>query len=100
MARVSLDAGDRARLRRIEAELAAADPALAQRFRRWKPPSAGWTVLPAWALLVFVIGFTTWMVAPAVGVVVAVIACAPIAQRWAKERCSRRDGWVRGRDGR
>jgi Protein of unknown function (DUF3040) len=103
---VSLDAGDRARLRRIEAALTAADPRLAGEFRRWKPSSGpapigpGWTVVPAWVLVVFLLGFTTWMVAPAVGAAVAVYGCARIARRWAQDAHRRRQGASRGHDAR
>jgi Protein of unknown function (DUF3040) len=92
---VSLDAGDRARLMRIEAELAAADPALARRFRRWKSSGGhevvapGWSAVPGWALVVFLVGFTTWMVAPAVGSAVAVVACCGAARRWARNQEAR-----------
>ena len=95
---VSLDAGDRARLRRIEAELAAADPALATRFRRWTRPSEpepigpGWSVVPPWMLMVLLVGFTTWMVAPAVGAAIAVLGWARIARRWAQDAHDRREG--------
>jgi len=89
---VSLDAGDRARLMRIEAELAAADPALARRFRRWKSSDGlevagpGWSAVPTWMVVVFLVGFTTWMVAPAVGSAVAVVACCGAARRWARNQ--------------
>ena len=85
---MSLDAGDRARLRRIEEELAAADPALVGRFRGWEPlgvPEAigpGWSVMPAWVLLVFLVGFTTWMAAPVVGAAIAVIGCTRLLRKW------------------
>ena len=85
---MSLDEGGRARLRRIEEELAAADPALVGRFRRWESaggPEAigpGWSVVPAWVLLVLLVGFTTWMAAPVVGAAVAVIGCARMLRRW------------------
>lgn len=75
---MALDGRDRARLERIELELASSDPALAARFRRWAPPRApralapGWSVVPGWALVVFLIGFTTWVGAPVLGVFVAV----------------------------
>lgn len=92
---MSLDAGDQARLMRIEAELAAADPALARRFRRWKSSGGhevvgpGWSAVPGWALMVFLVGFTTWMVAPAVGSAVAVVACCAAARRWARKQEAR-----------
>ena len=105
---MSLDAGDRARLMRIEAELAAADPALARRFRRWKSSGGhevvapGWSSVPGWALVVFLVGFTTWMVAPAVGSAVAVVACCGAARRWARNQESRGDllPWGRKDSGR
>jgi hypothetical protein len=83
---VALDAGDRARLRQIEAELAAADPALVGRFRQWKPTrkheaiGPGWSVVPPWVVLVFLVGFIGWTVAPAAGAAVAVAGCARIVR--------------------
>jgi hypothetical protein len=76
---VALDPGDRGRLRRIETELADADPALVERFRRWKGqtgPAAvwpGWSVAPPWMLMVFLVGCTA-LVAPALGGAVAFVA--------------------------
>jgi DUF3040 family protein len=76
---MALDAGDQARLRRIEAELSASDPALARRFRRWRPTGRpmlvrpGWTVVPDWMLVVFVCGFATWVLGPALGGAVLVV---------------------------
>jgi len=46
--------------------------------------------VPGWALVVFLVGFTTWMVAPAVGSAVAVVACCGAARRWARKQESRR----------
>ena len=43
-----------------------------------------------WALVVFLVGFTTWMVAPAVGSAVAVVACCGAARRWARKQEARR----------
>jgi hypothetical protein len=79
---VALDAGDRDRLRRIEAKLAEADPALVGLFQRWRPASGprpiwpGWSVLPGWMLMVFVVGFVTWVAGPALGGAVAAISCS------------------------
>ena len=83
---VSLDAGDQARLRRIEAELVAADPVLAGRFRRWQPEFA---VVPPWVLVVFLVGFTTWMVSPTVGAVIAVVAACRAARHRARRGAGR-----------
>jgi hypothetical protein len=60
---------------RMEAELAEADPALVERFRRWTttPDRPGWCVAPPWTLMVFLVGFVTWVVAPVAGGVVAAI---------------------------
>lgn len=102
---MSLDAGDRARLMRIEAELAAADPALARNFRRWKSSGGhevagpGWSTMPEWVLVVFLVGFTTWMVAPAVGSAVAVVACCWAARRWARKQEVRRGDLLWGGNG-
>jgi Protein of unknown function (DUF3040) len=93
---VSLNAGDQARLRRIEAALEAADPALAVRFRRWSPsgeqatPGPGWSEAPVWVAMVFLVGFTTWMVAPAVGVAIAVVGGCCAVRRWARTQEGRR----------
>jgi hypothetical protein len=83
---MALDAGDRARLRQIEAELAAADPALVGRFRQWTPARGqeaigpGWSVVPPWVALVFLVGFVSWAVAPVAGAAVAVIGCGGIVR--------------------
>jgi hypothetical protein len=100
---VSLDAGDQARLRRIEAALEAADPALAVRFRRWRPsgeqvmPGPGWSEAPVWVAMVFLVGFTTWMVAPAVGAAIAVAGGCWAARRWARRQEGQRGGRFWGR---
>ena len=76
---MGLSAGDRARLGRIEAELAGADPALVARFRRWRPSAddesapPGWSAVPAWTVLVFLVAFCAWVLAPSVGWLVAIV---------------------------
>jgi hypothetical protein len=76
---VALDAGDRARLQRIESRLAQDDPRLVARFRSWRPtegPSSmapGWSAAPLWALLVFLAAFGAWMADPSLGAVVVVV---------------------------
>ena len=91
---MGLSAGDRARLGRIEAELAGADPALVARFRRWGPaadaerPPSGWSAVPAWSVLVFVVAFSAWVVAPFVGWLVAIVA----AVHWLLQRRAARKG--------
>ena len=91
---MALSPGERARLGRIEAELAGADPALVARFRRWgpsagrEPPPSGWSTVDAWILVVFLVAFCTWTLAPFVGSLVATLAMA----RWWWERRT-----VRGR---
>jgi hypothetical protein len=83
-------------LRRIEAALEIADPALAVRVRRWRPSSEhepigpGWSEPPAWVLMVFLVGFATWMVAPAVGVAIAVAGCCWGVRRWTRRHEVRR----------
>jgi hypothetical protein len=68
-------------LRRIESELGEADPDLVGMFERWRQGSGptpvwpGWSVVPAWMLMVFVVAFVTWVVAPALGGAIAVIGC-------------------------
>jgi hypothetical protein len=89
---VALDPGELARLTRIEMELAGADPTLADRFRRWEPSSGpglrpGWSAAPMWMVLVFLVAFASWVVAPAVGVAVAVVAGC-----WALRRTCRSRG--------
>jgi Protein of unknown function (DUF3040) len=84
---VALDPGDRDRLTQIEIELAETDPDLAKRFRRWKSPAGpqvdggGWSVVPPWMLMVFLVGFTSWMVTPVLGCMVAVVAGCWVARR-------------------
>jgi hypothetical protein len=75
---MTLGPRDRDRLMRMEAELADSDPALVARFRRafaWKhaPVRPDWCVAPPWTLMVFLVGFTTWVVSPVVGTVVAAV---------------------------
>jgi hypothetical protein len=40
--------------------------------------------------VVFLVAFTTWMVAPVVGSAVAVVACCGAARRWARNQEVRR----------
>ena len=76
---MDLDAGDRARLQRIESGLMDDDPALVQQFRSWSPPSGrvppgpGWSVVPLWALCVFFVALCTWAVSPVLGALVVAI---------------------------
>jgi hypothetical protein len=76
---MALDAGDQARLRRIEADLSESDPVLAEKFRRWRPSGRsvltrpGWTVVPDWMLVVFLCGSVTWVLGPALGSAVLVV---------------------------
>ena len=85
---MALDAGDRARLERIESGLTHDDPALVQQFRSWRPSSGqrpllpGWSVVPGWAGLVFLVAFCTWMVSPVLGVLLVVVGA--VARLWAR----------------
>lgn len=70
------EAGDPARLRRIEDELERADPELAETFRRWQPRGSGftargWSAVPLWMVFVFLVAFATWTMAPLLGVLAA-----------------------------
>lgn len=96
---MALDAGDRARLQGIESRLADDDPALARRFRSWRPSAderpllPGWSVVPRWALLVLLLAFGAWTVSPMLAVLVVVIGGArPAIARWVRARRSRRRG--------
>jgi Protein of unknown function (DUF3040) len=91
---VALDPAERARLARIETELAGSDPGLVARFRRWRPTTesevtrSGWSTVPVWMLVVFLVGFGSWTVGPWLGgLVVAVAGC-----RVARDRMRRRGG--------
>jgi Protein of unknown function (DUF3040) len=94
---VELSGGERARLGRIEAALAAADPGLVARFRRWQPADgsgsapSGWSRAHTWMLAVFLVAFCTWTLAPFVGWLVAAV----VAGCWLRERRA-----ARGRAGR
>lgn len=80
---MALDGADRARLRGIENELVAADPAFAARLRRgWEPGPAEWSVAAPWVLFVFVVAFLTWVVAPGVGTAAVVVGGAVGFGRW------------------
>lgn len=89
---MGLDREDRARLTRIETELSAADPALAGTFHGFPPTGAGadaqaaatasgWSALPAWVLVAFLVGFVAWVVGPAAGVVTLLIGGGWVALR-------------------
>jgi hypothetical protein len=87
---VALDAEDQARLSRIESDLASADPALATRFRTWRPSAQqrptppGWSVAPGGMMGVFLVGFAGWVISPALGAVVAAgIGTCWLWYRWA-----------------
>jgi Protein of unknown function (DUF3040) len=96
---VALDPGDRARLTRIESELADADPDLAKRLRGWRAsadPAAvqpGWSVAPPWMIVVFLVAFGSWVVTPAIGGVIAVTAGCWVLRR--RTRHLRGDGRAR-----
>lgn len=81
---MALDAEDRARLQGIESGLTQDDPVLVQQFRAWRPSSGGrpllpgWSVVPLWALLVFLVAFCTWLVSPVFGVLVVVVGGASV----------------------
>ena len=76
---MALDAEDLARLQRIESGLTNDDPALVRQFRSWRPSSGerpllpGWSVVPRWVLLVFLVAFFGWVLSPGFGLLVAVI---------------------------
>jgi len=83
---MNFDAGDRARLKLIERQLLRDDPRLADAFEQWAEPAAdgrdGMTVVPAWALAVFLVGFATWVVGPLPGLIAAVVGTS--WARWAR----------------
>ena len=84
---MGLSGGDRARLGRMEAELAWAPPALVARFRRWPaadadPAPSGWSAVPPWTMLVFLVASCAWVLAPIVGWLVAIVG----AVRWLRQR--------------
>ena len=85
---MALDAGDLARLQRIEAVLAHDDPALVEQLRSWRPSplAPGWSVVPLWASLAFLVGFSSWMLSPFVGLTVVVVA----GTAWLYVRAARR----------
>jgi hypothetical protein len=98
---VALDPGERDRLTRIETELTDADPTLAERFRRWEPSTGpelrpGWSAAPTWMILVFLVAFASWVVAPAIGVVVAVVAGCWALRRTCRSRRRRGSEPARG----
>ena len=74
---MSLDAQDGARLRRIEFGLTRDDPSFVARIRSWRPEPGvppGWTTVPRWAALAFLVGLSTWMLTPVLGTIVLVLA--------------------------
>lgn len=89
------DADDAIRLKRIERDLVKADPVLAEALRRWQPPpectSPEWSTVPAWALMVFLVGFATWIIGPAAGMATALI----MVVCWARS-ADGRSRWRRG----
>jgi hypothetical protein len=87
---------------RMEAELAETDPALVERFRRWKrtgpaPVRPGWCVAPPWTLMVFLVGFMTWMVSPVVGGVIATVWVGVVLRNRLHVRVQRGQGPGGGR---
>ena len=98
---MALDAEDRARLQRIESGLTNDDPALVRQFRSWRPSSGerplspGWSVVPRWVLLVFLVAFCGWVLSPGIGVLVALVAGA----RLLLVRAARRPAAPRGGPG-
>ncbi|MDT7580501.1 MAG: hypothetical protein QOK35_1765 [Pseudonocardiales bacterium] len=91
---MALVAEDQARLRRIESDLASTDPALARRFRSWRPPAhqpvtlPGWSAMPRWVMEVFLVGCAGWMLPPALcAVVVAGIAACRLWSHTADRPC-------------
>jgi hypothetical protein len=72
---MSLDAREAILLRRIERGLRGDAPGLAAAFDGWSSPDGdgrdGFTCAPAWVLASFLIGFTTWFIGPAAGLLVA-----------------------------
>jgi hypothetical protein len=95
---VALDAGDRARLQGIESGLIRDDPGLAKKFWSWTPSSGprpllpGWSVVPPWALLVFLVAICTWMVSPMLGVLVVIAGVGRMATLRARPTAAPRPG--------
>lgn len=89
---MALDAEDRARLRRIESGLNRDDPGLVQQFRAWRPSSGrrpllpGWSPVPGWALLAFLVAAFSWIVTPGLGVLVITVVGIGVAYRRAAHR--------------
>jgi Protein of unknown function (DUF3040) len=83
---LALHGEDRARLRQIEARLALDDPTFVARVRAWRPPAGRqsapdeYSALRPWMVVVFLVGFATWGLAPAVGVVVGLVGVGWV--RW------------------
>jgi hypothetical protein len=98
---VDLGSGDDARLGSIEARLTETDPELAARFRQWTPDRRGplplgWSAVPAPLFAVFLVGFCTWVVSPALGalvVVVAVVCGVRAVVGRAHRRAAQDTGW-------
>ena len=93
---MSVGAGDGSRLRRIEDELLRDDPSFVARFRSWGPADGpgvlpGWSVLPRWIAVIFLVGLTTWLLSPVLGTVVAAVG----GLWWLRKRAAARAGAVR-----
>lgn len=104
---MALDAGDRARLREIESGLIRDDPGLAKKFWTWRPSAGGpqpflpgWSVVPPWALLVFVVAICTWMVSPMLGVLVVLAGIGRMLTLKARPAAPRTGGSGGGRGSR
>jgi Protein of unknown function (DUF3040) len=89
---LALHGQDRARLRQIEARLALDDPTFVARLRAWRPPAGRqsapdeYSTLRSWMVVVFLVGFATWVLAPPVGVLVGLSGA--LWMRWTA--CQRR----------
>ena len=94
---MDLGSGDRARLREIEAELTETDPDLATALESFRsdggpPTPRGWSAVPAWAIVVFLAGFVTWMMTPILGIPVAVIGTVWLVVDHLSRQAERRRG--------
>jgi Protein of unknown function (DUF3040) len=73
---------ERARLQRIETQLAASDPALGAVFRSWRHSGSGSSVsgpshdetVPLWAGITFVVAFTVWLLGPQLAILLGLAA--------------------------
>ena len=59
-------------------------------------PGPGWSEAPVWVAIVFLIGFATWMVAPAMGAAIAVAVGCWAARSWARKKEAQRGGRLWG----